>query len=239
MAGWERAKEAAGRAAAARVSSGLRIGLGTGSTARWFIIGVGEAVARGLRVEAVATSEASASLARELGIPLVELDARGLDLAVDGADLIDPDLRLVKGRGGAHVREKVVAAAARQFIVVADRSKTGTQLHGPVPVEVLAFGSGATLAALSECGASFRVRRDEAGSAILSDSGNLLADGDFGPIGDAEGLAQRLDAIPGVVGHGLFLGMTDRALIGDEDGGVRELEPSGPRVRTKPLREGG
>jgi ribose 5-phosphate isomerase A len=239
MTGLERAKEAAGRAAAARVMGGMRIGLGTGSTARWFITAVGEAVAKGLRVEAVATSEATAGLARELGLTVVELDGRGLDLAVDGADLIDPDLRLVKGRGGAHVREKVVAAAARQFIVVADRTKTTSQLHGPLPVEVLSFGAGATLAALGECGGTFTVRRDAAGRMVISDSGNLLADGEFGPIADPEGLAQRLDAIPGVVGHGLFLGMADRALVGDEEGAVTELEPSGPRGRTGGAGSGG
>lgn len=238
MAGLEHAKEVAGRAAVARVLSGMRIGLGTGSTARWFITAVGEAVARGLRIEAVATSEATARLARELGIPLVDLDGSGLDLAVDGADLIDPDLRLIKGRGGAQVREKVVAAAARQFIVIADRTKAAAQLHGPVPVEILTFGAGATLAALAECGATFRVRRDGAGAAILSDTGNLLADGDFGPIGDPEGLAQRLDAIPGVVGHGLFLGMADLALLGDEGGEVRELRPSGPPPPGNAIRPG-
>jgi ribose 5-phosphate isomerase A len=238
MVGLERAKEAAGRAAASLVTSGMRIGLGTGSTARWFITGVGEAVAGGLRVEAVATSEATARLARELGIPVVELDARGVDLAVDGADLIDPDLRLIKGRGGAQVREKVVAAAARRFIIVADRTKTAAQLHGPVPVEILAFGAGATLATLADCGATFAVRRDAAGQPLPSDTGNLLADGDFGPIGDPEGLAQRLDAIPGVVGHGLFLGMADRALVADETGAVQELQPSGPRTRGWGVREG-
>ncbi len=228
----DRAKEAAGRAAALLVRDGMRVGLGTGSTARWFIVAVGEAVSRGLRVTAVATSEASARLADNLGILLVDLDGSGLDLAVDGADLVDPDLRLIKGGGGAHVHEKVVAAAARQFVVVVDEGKLVPQLHGPVPVEVLAFGAGATLAALDECGANFRLRHDAEGRPLASNSGNLLADGAFGAIGDPEGLSQRLDAVPGVVGHGLFLGMADRVLVGDESGAVRELAPSRGRVHS-------
>jgi ribose 5-phosphate isomerase A len=224
----ERSKEAAGRAALALVEDGMRVGLGTGSTARWFTQAVGEAVRGGLRVRAVASSDRTAALARELGIPIVELDAEGLDLAVDGADLVDPALRLVKGGGGAQVREKVVAAAARRFVVVADESKLVPRLRGPVPVEILAFGSGATLAALGRCGAAFRVRSGGAGRPLTSDSGNLLGDGWFGVIEDPEDLARRLDAIPGVIGHGLFLGMADLVLVGDEAGGVRELRRREP-----------
>jgi ribose 5-phosphate isomerase A len=216
-------KQAAGRAASRLLRDGMRVGLGTGSTVHWFIVAVGEAVRSGLRVQAVATSEASARLAGELGIELVELDRQGLDLAVDGADLIDPELRLIKGGGGAHVRERMVAAAARRFVVVADSSKLVPQLRGPVPVEILRFGADATLAALEECGAPFSLRRDGDGRPRVSDSGNLLGDGHFGLIADPEGLARRLDVVPGLVGHGLFLGMTDLVLVGDEAGEVREV----------------
>lgn len=219
----DRAKEAAGRAAARLVRDGMRIGLGTGSTAHWFIVAVGEAVRAGLRVQAVTSSEASATLAAGLGIELVDLDGRGLDLAVDGADLVDPALRLVKGGWGAEVREKVVAAAARRFVVVADAGKLVPELHGPVPVEILRFGAEATLAALEACGAPFSLRLDAAGTPKVSNSGNLLGDGHFDVIADPEGLARRLDAIPGLVGHGLFLGMTDLVLVGDDQGGVREV----------------
>jgi ribose 5-phosphate isomerase A len=219
----DRAKEAAGRAAARLLRDGMRVGLGTGSTARWFIVAAGEAVRSGLRIQAVATSEASAGLAAELGIELVELDRRGLDLAVDGADLVDPELRLVKGGGGAHVREKIVAAAARRFVVVADSSKLVSQLRGPVPVEIVRFGVDATLGALEACGAPFSLRLDAEGSPRVSDSGNLLGDGHFDLIADPEGLARRLEAVPGVVGHGLFLGMADLVLVGGEDGEVREV----------------
>jgi ribose 5-phosphate isomerase A len=219
----ERSKEAAGRAAARLLSDGMRVGLGTGSTAHWFIVAAGEAVRSGLRIQAVATSEASARLAGEFGIELVELDRRGLDLAVDGADLIDPESRLIKGGGGAHVRERLVAVAARRFVVVADPSKLVPQLRGPVPVEVLRFGSDATLAALEACGAPFSLRMDPEGKPRVSDSGNLLGDGHFDLISDPEGLARQLDAVPGLVGHGLFLGIADLVLVGDETGGVGKV----------------
>jgi ribose 5-phosphate isomerase A len=219
----DRSKEAAGRAAALLLRDGMRVGLGTGSTAHWFILAAGEAVRSGLRIQAVATSEASARLAGELGIALVELDRRGLDLAVDGADLVDPESRLIKGGGGAHVRERLVAVAARRFVVVADASKMVAQLRGPVPVEILSFGADATLAALEACGAFFTLRADPEGRPRVSDSGNLLGDGHFDLISDPEGLARRLDAVPGLVGHGLFLGMADLVLVGDETGGVREV----------------
>ena len=219
----ERSKEAAGRAAARLLRDGMRVGLGTGSTAHWFIVAAGEAVRSGLRIQAVATSAASGRLARELGIELVELDRRGLDLAVDGADLIDPRSRLIKGGGGAQVRERLVAVAARRFVVVADAGKMVPQLRGPVPVEILRFGSDATLAALEACGAPFILRTDPEGRPRVSDSDNLLGDGHFALIPDPEGLARRLDAVPGLVGHGLFLGMADLVLVGDEAGGVREV----------------
>ena len=219
----DRSKEAAGRAAALLLRDGMRVGLGTGSTAHWFIVAAGEAVRSGLRIQAVATSEASARLAGEFGIELVELDRRGLDLAVDGADLIDPESRLIKGGGGAHVRERLVAVAARRFVVVADASKMVAQLRGPVPVEILSFGADATLAALEACGAFFTLRADPEGRPRVSDSGNLLGDGHFDLISDPEGLARRLDAVPGLVGHGIFLGIADLVLVGDETGGVREV----------------
>jgi ribose 5-phosphate isomerase A len=219
----DRSKEAAGRAAARLLRDGMRVGLGTGSTAHWFIVAAGEAVRSGLRIQAVATSEASARLAGEFGIELVELDRRGLDLAVDGADLIDPESRLIKGGGGAHVRERLVAVAARRFVVVADPSKLVPQLRGPVPVEVLRFGSDATLAALEACGAPFSLRMDPEGKPRVSDSGNLLGDGHFDLISDPEGLARQLDAVPGLVGHGLFLGIADLVLVGDETGGVGKV----------------
>src|SRR5579864_3933567 len=155
----ETAKRAAGMAAAGLVVDGTCVGLGTGSTSRWFVLALAQRVRSGLRVTGVATSEATAQLAIEEGIPLGELDAAGVDVAVDGADAVDDDLRLIKGGGGALVREKIVAAAARRFVVVIDDSKLHAHLAGRVPVEVIPFGSEHTLRLLSATGADFTFRQ--------------------------------------------------------------------------------
>jgi len=218
----ERGKRAAGQAAAALVEDGMTLGLGTGSTARWFIAAVGDLVRQGMDLRGVPTSQQSAAQAREAGIPVVELGRRGVDLAVDGADSVGPDLRLVKGGGGAHVREKIVAAAARRFVVVVDHGKLHDRLRGPVPVELVQFGCEATLAALEMTGAVFDLRTAPDGSPRLSDNGNLLADGRFAVVEDAEGLAEQIEGIPGVVGHGLFLGMADLVIAGHPDGAVEQ-----------------
>ena len=222
--GVDAAKRVAGEAAARLVEDGMTLGLGTGSTARWFIAAVGARVAAGMRVRGVATSHASEEQARELGIPIVELDAGGLDLAVDGADVVDPGLRLIKGAGAALLREKIVAAAAARFVVVVDEGKLRDRLGGVVPVEVVRFGVAATLGLLGETGAAFSLRRDPRGQPVVTDNGNWVADGDFPVIADPEGLAAQLDAIPGVVGHGLFLGMADQAIVARADGSVSRLE---------------
>jgi ribose 5-phosphate isomerase A len=218
----ERAKRAAGTAAAALVEDGMILGLGTGSTACWFIAAVGDLVRRGMHLTAVATSHRTEAQAREEGIPLVSLSRRGVDLAVDGADSVDPDLRLVKGLGGALVREKIVAAAARRFIVVVDADKLHSRLRGPVPAEVIEFGHQATLAALESTGAAFDLRLNADGTPQRSDNGNLIADGRFATVEDPEGVAEQIDAVPGVVGHGLFLGMADWVIAGHPDGSVEE-----------------
>jgi len=223
----EAAKRAAGEAAAALVETGMVVGLGTGSTAYWFTVALGSRVRDGLRFRGVATSVQTEALAAGYGIEIVEIDRSGLDLAVDGADCVDSDLRLIKGRGGALVREKIVAAAARQFVVVVDWTKLSDVLGGVVPVEVVPFGVQHTLALLDATGAVHAVRHDAAGEPVRSDNGNLIADGKHAVIDDPEGLAARLDAIPGAVGHGLFLGMADLVLVGRDDGAVERLTPRG------------
>ena len=197
----------------------MRVGLGTGSTARWFILSLAARLEGGLDVTCVATSDASARLASENGLQVIALDAEGLDVAVDGADAVDPDLRLVKGAGGAQVREKIVATAARRFVVIVDDTKLHDVLPGNVPVELLHFGAVHTLAALDATGGAYRLRD------ARSDNGNLLADGHYRSLDDPEGLAARLDAIPGVVGHGLFLGMTDLLIVGHADGTTEQHTP--------------
>jgi ribose 5-phosphate isomerase A len=224
----EQAKRAAGEAAAALVTDGMTLGLGTGSTARWFIAAVGALIREGMHLQGVATSLVSEEQARQEGIPLVVLDDRGLDLAVDGADAIDPRLRMIKGAGGALVREKIVAAAARRFVVVADESKLCDQLGGVLPVEIVPFGSAATIALLRGLGARFELRRHPDSGLYISDNGNLIAQADFERIDDPEGLAERIQAIPGIVGHGLFLGMADMVLVARATGTVVELTPQQP-----------
>jgi ribose 5-phosphate isomerase A len=223
----EAAKRAAGESAVALVEPGMVVGLGSGSTAYWFIAALGARVRDGLYVRGVPSSLASAALAAQQGIPLVELDRRGVDLAVDGADAVDSDLRLIKGRGGAMVREKIVAAAARRFVVVVDETKICDQLRGRLPVEVIAFGADHTLALLEGTGAPFTLREDgKNGAHVVTDNQNHVADGEYPAISDPEGLADRIQAIPGVVGHGLFLGMADLVLVGHEDGHVDQIRPA-------------
>ena len=206
------------------VADGMRVGLGTGSTAHWFIVGLAERVREGLTIRAVATSLASAALATEHGITVEDLGADGLDLAVDGADCVDPSLRLIKGRGGAMLREKIVAASAARFVVVVDDGKCAPALHGRVPVEVVPFGSERTLHVLStQTPVRFTARVDGSGAPVISDNGNLIADSEEIQLDDPAGFASILERIPGVVGHGLFLGMTDLVLVGHADGTAGRL----------------
>lgn len=189
----ERQKRAAAEAAAELIEDGMRVGLGTGSTVAQLL---GAIAARGLRdLRCVASSPATERAARALGLEVEDLDAVGeLDIAIDGADQIDPQGWLVKGGGAAQTREKIVAAAARRFVVIASAEKAVAKLGPPVPLEVLRFGVERTLAEVGQA----RLRGE-----LESPDGNLIADY-FGPIGDPADLAARLSATPGVVEHGLF-----------------------------------
>jgi ribose 5-phosphate isomerase A len=217
-------KRAAAARAAELVEEGMRVGLGTGSTAAHFVAILGERVRAGLAIRAVPTSEATAAQARREGIPLTTLDNEPeLDLTVDGADEIDGKLRLVKGGGGALLREKIVAAASRRMIVIADGSKLVETLgRFPLPVEVVPFGLGATLKAIATAaGASagdLRLRRTAAGEPFVTDGGHQIVDAHLQRIERPEALAAALDAIPGVVGHGLFLGLAAGAVLATEKG---------------------
>jgi len=222
-------KRIAAEAAARRIVSGQRVGLGTGSTTKFFI----EALAARLRareigeIVGVPTSRRTEELARALGIPLATLDeiAR-LDVYVDGADEVDPGLDLIKGLGGALVREKIVAAASRHFIVIADQGKLVSRLgeRSPVPVEILDFGWRSTRDLLARLGCDPVLRVGDGAVPFRSDQGNTILDCRFSSIDDAAALARDLDAIPGVVGHGLFLGMADEAIVGT---------PTGPETRNR------
>ena len=202
----------------------MTLGLGTGSTARWFIAAVGRLVGQGMPLTGVPTSEASRRQAEELGIPLVDLGPEGVDLAVDGADRVDPELDLVKGFGAALLREKIVAHAARTFVVVVDTGKLAPHLGGRIPIEVASFGWRATLAAIDRLGAGPAVlRRSPAGDPVVTDNGGCVADLEAGDHPDVTGLSAALAEVPGVVGHGLFLGMADLVLAAAPDGTVTRL----------------
>jgi ribose 5-phosphate isomerase A len=225
------ARRAAGEAAVPLVEDGMRIGLGTGTTAHWFILGVAERVRRGLSIRAVATSVASAELAREHGISVEELGADDLDLDVDGADSVDPALHLIKGRGGAMLREKIVAAASARFVVIVDDSKYMSHLSGRVPVEVVPFGCERTVLTLAErTSLDFTLRVDTTGAPFTTDNGNLVADSDFTDVEDPAALAALIGSVPGVAGHGLFVGMAGLVFVGHSDGSVEQLTAPGDTV---------
>jgi ribose 5-phosphate isomerase A len=223
------------REAAARaleyVSDGMRLGLGTGSTAKHFVELLGERVRSGLRVIGVPTSEATRADAQRCGIALTTLDELDrLDLTVDGADEIDPALNLIKGGGGALLREKIVAAASDRMIVIADDSKWVAALgRFPLPIEVIPFGLAATRRALgrafAECGASGQlvVRNGHDGHAFVTDGGHWIIDAHLGLIPDAPRLASVLTSIPGVVEHGLFIGLANIAMLAGPQG-IRVFE---------------
>jgi len=219
-------KRSAAEAALAEVLPGMRLGLGTGSTARHFVDLLGVKVRDGLSVTAVATSEATRVQAERVGIALTDLDTHPeLDLTIDGADELDPQLRLIKGGGAALLREKIVARASKRMIVIADVGKLVPRLGAfPLPVEVVRFGLGATarhIRAACAFGAEVPapvLRRDAAGREVLTDNGHLILDCHLGEITEAEVLAERLATIPGVVEHGLFLGMAHAAYLGGPDG---------------------
>jgi ribose 5-phosphate isomerase A len=223
-------KRLAAVAALEEVKPGMKIGLGTGSTARHFVDLVGEKVRDGLDCLCVATSVATENQARALNIPLADLDDVGqLDLTVDGADECEPALNLIKGGGGALLREKIVAAATRRMVVIADGSKAVQTLgRFPLPIEINEFASLTTTRSVEKIAEAFGctgeiVRRVKAdGAAFVTDGGHFILDASFGRISDPEALSRALLDIPGVVQHGLFIGICRAAYIA-ENGSIRKL----------------
>ena len=217
-------KEAALRAVAL-VGSGQRVGLGTGSTAKYAIEELGRRLAAGelSRIVGVSTSEASEKLAREVGIPTEPLDLRSLDIAIDGADEIAPNLDLVKGLGGALVREKMTEVQAKRLIIIADHTKLVTRLgeKAPLPIEIVPFGFLSTIERLREFLPGGRLRQPGA-QPYVTDNGNYIFDAQLPAEFDARELERRIKGTLGVVDTGLFLGMAERAFVAAPDG-VREL----------------
>jgi len=222
-------KRTAAREAADMVKSGMVVGLGTGSTAAYMIERLGERVAEGLEIFGIPTSDDSEDKARKAGIPLTDFSAhRRIDIAIDGADEVQRgSLNLIKGLGGALLREKIVAQAAKQFVVIVDGTKPVDLLgeRAPVPVEVISFGWECTAERLAACGArGVKPRTDRAGSLFVTDTGNMILDCHFGPIEKPEELAKKIDQIVGVVEHGMFLNMASEVLVAMPNG-VEHWEP--------------
>jgi ribose 5-phosphate isomerase A len=212
-------KKAAAEKALELVRDGMLLGLGSGTTVRYFTEGVGRLVAEGMKVRGVPTSRGTAELAAKCGIPIITELVGEIDLAVDGADEVDPSLNLIKGRGGALFREKIVAAASKRLVVIVDESKMVKQLgQGVLPVEVMPFLWRTTADRLLTLGASLVVRGGEE-TPYVTDNGNLILDLTFeGGITDAASVADALKKTIGVVEHGLFLGMTDTCIVAGPDG---------------------
>lgn len=222
-------KAEAARVALEQVRDGMRLGIGTGSTAEEFIRLLGARVAAGLSVVGVATSQRSATLCRELGIPLSTLEETPeLDLVIDGADEIGPGLALIKGGGGALLHEKIVAAASRRMIVIADDSKLVPQLGAyPLPIEINRFGMNSTKLAIASAARRLGLEvaiepRMDGERLFVSDGGHCILDASFGRIRDPEALSCALNAIPGVVEHGIFLGLAHLAVVAGPQG-VRSI----------------
>lgn len=212
----EEEKEAAGRAAAKLVRDGDIVGLGTGSTAYFTVLALGERVKAGLKMVGIPTSVHTADLAQTVGIPLATLDEHpDIDITIDGADELDRKLNLIKGGGGALTREKVIATASKKMVVVADSGKVVPTLGKfPLPLEIIAFARTVIEKKIVSLGATPKLRMKPDGSPFITDNGNQILDCSFGRIEDPAALARELSDTPGIVEHGLFIGIAKLALVG-------------------------
>lgn len=212
-------KKAAARASLAFVRDGDIVGLGSGSTAEYAVRFLGERVQAGLKIRGIPTSQRTREFGVKLGIPLTTLEEfQEIDVTIDGADEIDPELHLIKGGGGALLREKIVASASKRMVVIADSTKQVLVLGKfPLPVEVIAFAEPLLSKKISALGASVKLRQYAYGNPFVTDEGHHILDCHFGEIPDPPALARQLDSMPGVVEHGLFVDMATVALIGKGD----------------------
>ena len=208
-------KQLAAEASLRYIQDGQVVGLGTGSTATFAIRALGDRVSAGLKIRGIPTSSRSRELAMELGIPLTTFDeVQEIDVTIDGADEFDPQLNLIKGGGGALLREKIVASASKKVIIVTDSSKQAAVLGKfPLPVEVVRFAQALVAREITELGATAVLRKDAAGNAYVTDEGHHILDCAFGAIPDPPALARRLSDMPGIVEHGLFVGMASAVIM--------------------------
>jgi len=219
----DKAKKAAGYAAAELIQENMTIGLGTGTTAFYFIERLGERCRQGLHISAVSTSQKSWDLAREAGIPIRDIDSyTSLDLVVDGADEIDSQKRMIKGGGGALLREKIVATMSKEMIVIIDRQKLVEKLGAfPLPLEIVSFAWKATVLHIQDLGFKGAIRQTKEGKSYITDNGNLIFDIHFpSPISNPEEIDRQIRKIPGVLETGFFFNLAGKVIIGYSDGKV-------------------
>ncbi|TDF99788.1 ribose-5-phosphate isomerase RpiA [Paenibacillus piri] len=216
------AKQLAAEQAVEHINDGMIVGLGTGSTAYWAIRSLAEKVSEGLRIRAVASSIQSEDLAKQLGIPLIPFsELEEIDMTIDGADEVDADLNLIKGGGGALLREKILAANSKRLIIIVDESKRVERLGAfPLPVEIVPFAANLTIRRLERLQGKPQIRLAN-GEPFITDNGNWIADCSFGPIADPAQLHLQLNMIPGVVDNGLFVQMAHQVVVGYNDGTVK------------------
>ena len=219
-------KKVVGEAAVEFIEDGMTVGLGTGSTAYWAIMKIGERVKEGLKITAIATSKESESLAERQNIPLATFSQRNrLDITIDGADEVDRDLNLIKGGGGALLREKIIASASDKLLILVDETKLVKRLgQSPLPVEVVPFGMESTREKIKNLGCEANLRFTEKQQGFITDNGNYIIDCAFRSIHDPKLLSQNLSQIPGVVENGLFMGLTHKVLVGRNSGRVDTLQ---------------
>lgn len=223
-------KRLAAEKAVEYIKNGMIVGLGTGSTAYWAIREIGQRVSEGLAIQVVPTSKQSEAQARRLGIPIVTFaEIAAIDITIDGADEVDGQLNVIKGGGGALLREKIVASVSKELIIIVDEDKKVGHLgQFPLPVEVVPFGHESTLRKLRALGCEAALRMHEE-HPVITDNGNYTIDCRFGPIGNPAELHAAINGIVGVVDNGLFIGMANLVIVGCEDGTVQLLQPGGKR----------
>jgi ribose 5-phosphate isomerase A len=218
------AKRIAAESAVEYIKDGMIVGLGTGSTAYWAIQKIGDRVKEGLSIKAIATSKHTENLAKELGINLISFsEIELIDITIDGADEVDKELNLIKGGGGALLREKIIASASKRFIVIIDESKLVDQLGKfPLPVEIVKFGFEIAMKQLHKLGCEPKLRAS-VNKPYITENGNYIIDCDFGNIDRPEELHNQINLIPGIVDNGLFIKMAEQVIVGYKDGTVKKL----------------
>ncbi|GGJ87341.1 ribose-5-phosphate isomerase A [Lentibacillus kapialis] len=219
MTNQDNAKKLAGEASLSHIENGMTIGLGSGSTVYWMIRKLGEHVKAGLDVKGIPSSGQSVAWANEYGVPITDFSrTQRVDVAIDGADEVDGQWNLIKGGGGALVREKIIAVTARKFVVIVDESKLVSRLGDfMLPVEILPFGREVTAGRIAELGGLAKLRRNDDNGVFISDNGNYILDCDFGGIQEPKALHHQLKQLTGVVESGLFPGMADEVMVGYSD----------------------